>query len=565
MARGLLLRPRDMRRLLCVLAAGFALAACARPSSRATACNPNGNPIDGALCPEFDAAGYQPHAAPAEELCTRLSIDMLGVRPTADQVKACAARPYGEVVRDWQGSVGYREWQRRRWADRFLYSDELVDVALIKNLDGLVDELYRGWINYGRFGEMALSDPAFVGRNLYYGQPTLVADAAFQVFLGRDATIPEENDLSHLWTPWQGGFYPPETNAGAGVSDVPANVYGNVPNVDPTVCDRDPESCTSTLLGYAFVDLHANGRKQPVKATDLTPEDIEALRAPGRLFVSLPIYWEAEVDDVVKKYLGYDLDTMKPEVRDALVRDFRHNGGDVVMLERAVLESWAYRQSAAPGDGKVAMAGELGRPAAVATKPYAWGPTKPILPETFLKSIGQVTGTDPGDCDWRYPSLPDWYYPGNAQLDAELGDDVRFRKLPTGGYDPAFRDAAAAMGGCPGTFDTGSFDGVLGARRRTTQLGLMQAVAQDGSLVQACLLGSAPLLVGRPGSEVDRDAAIRATVRRVIGVLDSREPTATEVDEIAADAEAGCPGCSVETIGRDLCAGLGGGLETIFY
>src|SRR5438270_493414 len=153
--------------------AALALAAC-RPHDAKTGCNANDNPIDGALCPEFESAGYQPQPASDTELCTRLAVDMLGARPTRDEIPSRCA------------------------------------------------------------GEGA--------------EPT-----------------------------------PPSGGGGA---------YGPMTSVDPMACDVG-HSCRSTLLGPASIDFHANGRTQPIPVDELTAEDWQALRAPGRLFVTIPMFWEA--------------------------------------------------------------------------------------------------------------------------------------------------------------------------------------------------------------------------------------------------------------------------------
>lgn len=536
--------------------AALALGACSRPHDARTGCNANDNPIDGALCPEFEAAGYQPLQASDTELCTRLAVDMLGARPTKAEIEStCAGRDEYDVVRSWQRTKTYRETQRRRWADRLQYSDELVDAGQIKALDGLVDLLYQERLNYPDFAVVALSHPAFVGRFGGYGMPDLIAQAAFKSFLGRVATAPEAADVGALWKPWVSQYGPepgPEDN---GVGAPATFAYGPVPFVDPTACDAGHD-CSSSLLGPAAIHFHANGRTQMISASDLTPDDWEALRAPGRLFVSVPMFWEAEVDDSLKRYLGYDLGSLRPQVRENLVRWFRSTGGDVPRLERAVLTSWAYRQSA-----QVDAAHP--RPDALLNLPLAYGPTKLLIPEAFLQSVAKVTGKPVGDCDWRYPNLPEWYYPGNAQLDAELGDDVRYPKLPDGRFDKSFRDTAAGMGGCPGTFDFGSVDGVLGARERVNQMGLMTAVAQDESLVQLCLVDAVPNLVHGP-ARIDHDS-IRQTVKQVMTATLSRDPADDEVDEVTAAALQGCTTCDTEEVARDLCSGLAGDLDFIFY
>lgn len=562
-------------------ASALALGACHSSPDVAQGCNADHNPLDASLCADFAAQGYAPVEAERVELCTRLSVDMLGVRPTTEWIEtACAPRKIYDVVVSLQHTTAYRETQRRRWADRFHYNDLLVDVKSIHDLDALVDRLYRADLGYGQFAEQALSHPGFVGRYIGYGQPDAVADAAFRAFLGRPATAPERNDLAALWRPWisnqvvveAGAATDAGSSAAGGVPACPPNAdgvgcyygYGAAPMVDPQACAAGVRNCESTLLGDATLSFPANGRTDPIAVEDLTFEDWAALRAPGRLFIEQPMFWEAEVDDVLQRYLGYDLGTQHPEARQALIHFFKGTGGDVTRLERAVLTSWAYRQSATEDPAHP-------RPPSLQNDPIAWGPTKLMIPESWLRSMGQLTGGNPGDCDWRYPNLPDWYYPGmyygdgtpqaTADLDALLAD-VKYPKTADGRFDGSFRDTASSMGGCPGTLDYASFT----TTTRTTTMGLLTSVSQEESIVKMCLLDPADALVP---PRIDRtatdDSSIDAVVAHGLTLAEGRAPSADEVADTARRLRQACPRCAAETVARNLCAGLTGGLDFIFY
>lgn len=535
-----------------LLLAAVALAGCAdERGSRGTACNPSGNPLDAELCKEFEAVGYQPSEAPAAELCTRLWVDLLGVRPTRTEiVEQCEGRDVADVVRALQKTERYRETQRRRWADRFEYSEYFVDVRSIRELDALVDDLYRRKIGYADFAVEALASPGFAGRHIGYGQPDQVAQAAFQAFLGRAATRPEALDLGNLWRPWAGGFIAED---GPAFTDEPYYSYGPTPYIDPFACEAGVRECRSMLLGDAVVSFPRRGREQWLSPDMLTEEDRDALKAPGRLFVTLPMFWEAQVDEVMERFLGYDLGARLPEARQAMVRWFQASGGDLVRLERAVLTSWAYRQSAFEDPANP-------KPAAIRFAGFAWGPTKPMIAEAWLASLGRVVGRDLGDCDWRYPNLPDWYY-SDPGLDAVLGDDVHYPKRSDGTYDPSFRDMAGQMGGCPGSFDYSSFT----ARTRSTHVGLLSSVAQEETLVEVCLLGDAPNLLPRGLAKDDTSRSARiAAAKHVTANLFGRALPDEELDELTSAMDA-CRSCTAETVARDLCAGLAGGVEWIFY
>src|SRR5262245_38443592 len=153
------------------------------PQPGGDACANVSNGVDRSLCAEFDELDHHPLVASGEELCTRLSVDLLGRRPTPDELSSCAEKSVADVVTTYQSTPEYRLTQRRRWADRFSYADTLADPFAIKELDALVDQMYRGQKKYSDFAIEALAHPAFVSRYLGYGLPEDVAKAAFRTFL----------------------------------------------------------------------------------------------------------------------------------------------------------------------------------------------------------------------------------------------------------------------------------------------------------------------------------------------------------------------------------------------
>lgn len=503
------------------------------------------NPLDHSLCAELYATGYHPLIAGDDELCTRLFVDMIGVRPSADRIRnECAGKATELVITTLQKSEDYRKQQRRMWADRFSYSDAIVDALSIKDLDRLVDDLYQEKITYKDFAIQAVAHPGFVGRFNGYGQPDMTAQAAFRAFLGRPATRPEALDLANLWRPWVTGFGPIIEDG-----DV-AYGYGSRPQIDPQACAAGKQSCESLLLGYGSVDFPADERVDYIQIEDLTPDQWEALRAPGKVFAELDALWEAQVDEVAQRYLGYDLGELRPRARQALVDFFRRNDGNVVELEKVILSSWAYRQTAKEVEGKP-------RPDAIRDLPIAYGPTKLMLAETWLHSIGNAIGRDVGECDWRYPNLPDFNVPEDAR--AVLGD--YFPSDAHGAIDPAFRNLARSVGGCPGAFDFGSFS----VSERTKHIGLITAVAQEEALVQICFLNDTPALFPQGLELTDRTASsLRTTARHVLEVA-AGQISESELDEAVELYQTQCPTCDVEAVARGLCSGLFGGIEFMTY
>jgi hypothetical protein len=516
------------------------LAACSdttAPPPPAEPCSQVRNGVDRALCDEFASLDHRPLLASSDELCARLGVDMLGRKPTPEERANCSQLDVADAVAVYQELDAYRMTQRRRWADRFGYADALVDPYAIKDLDRLVDQLYRGESKYADFAIVALSHPAFVGRHLSFGFHEEVAKAGFRIFLGRVATKPESLDLAPLWSAWAAG-------GGFRAIDEQGFVYGPIPYVDPAACEKGVRSCSSNLLGKATVEIEANGRVGPMDTQYLSEQDWEQLRAPGRLFTSLDIFWEAAVDEVLMKYLGYDLGTLRPEVRDSLVRDFREHQ-DIRELERQVLTSIAYVQSAKIDPDHLA-------PEAIRGLPLAQGPSKLMTPEAWLHSVGSAIGVDVGDCDFRYPSLGNTLFDPNTYSPIEFTDlgDFWPRKAD-GTIDHSFRDMATAMGGCPGQFDFFSFS----VSTRSNYLGLIAAVGQEEAALSLCLDSAAPKLA--------KDGPIAESVENVY-VRFFGSASEEEIAETVERAAAGCVGCTAELVARELCSGVSAGVEYIF-
>lgn len=510
-------------------------------------CDGLSNPLDHAVCAEFYAADYKPLIAGDDELCSRLFIDMTGVRASADRIaNECAGKPAINVISQLQISDEYRRQMRRRWADRFSYSDAMVDALSIKELDRLVEDLYQEKITYKQFVIEAASHPGFVGRHNGYGQPDLTANAAFKAFLNRPATRPEMRDLANLWRPWITGFGVIDD-----VQDRANYGYGSAPMVDPQACAAGKASCESLLLGYSKLEFPGAGlRTEGIRLVDLTPEQWDALRAPGKLFVTLDAVWEAQVDEALERYLGYDLGELRPRVRQALVDHFKRNDGNVVELERTILSSWVYRQTAKEVAGKE-------RPEALRGSPIAYGPTKLMHAETWLHSIGAAIGRDIGECDWRYPNLPD--FGGSPEVRELIGD--YYPNDATGAIDLTFRTLARSVGGCPGAFDFGSFS----ISERSTNIGLITAVAQEEALINLCFVGDTPALFPSGLELSDKsDASLRETARHVLQRA-TGSVSESALDEAVELYESGCPNCDVESVARGLCSGLLGGIEFMTY
>lgn len=460
--------------------------------------------------------GLTPARADEAELCTRLYVDALGVRPSRAQLEAeCAGHPLEDVVAALTARDEFRWEQRRRFADRFQYNDAMIDRASIRALDELVDRLYRGELGYRDFAIETLAHPGFVGRFLGYsdGREDTVAEAAFTAFLGRPATAAEAEDLEILWSPWRARFVDPATLPPGDLSR-----YAS-PLIDPYACEAEAHACVSTILGVAALEFPRDGRSGLLDLDQLTAADWAALRAPGSLLVDQPTFWEAAADEVLRRYFGWDFGAALPEAREALSAELRENGGDLRALERTVMLSAAYAFAAAPAASD--SAGDR-------APRYARGPTKLLTPEAWLKSAAAFTGAPRGDCDFRFPNQPD----------SELGD-------------PWFRATARAMGGCPGAFD----DATAQTSKRVSVPGIEESVAQDEAALALC--SELP-----PPDERDTRETL---IERALENAFARPATPDEIAALTTAATTGCADCTHHQLSTDLCIGLLGGVEYAAY
>lgn len=499
--------------LVFIVAAG---AACGAPEDH----RGEQSDFDRAVLAALAKEGLTPERAGDGELCTRLFIDALGVRPTRAELEAqCIDRPIEEVIAALTARDEFRWERRRRFADRLQYNDAMIDRDSIRALDALVDRLYRGELGYRDFAIETLAHPGFVGRFLAYsdGREDTVAEAAFTAFLGRPATAAEAEDLAPLWSAWRPRFIDPATLPPGDTSRYAA------PLIDPYACEAGTRACVSTLLGVAAVEFPRDGRSGLLNMDALTAADWEALRAPGSLLVDQPTFWEAAADEVLRTYFGWDFGAALPEAREALIAELRENGGDLRALEHAVMASAAYAFAAPATASSSATA-----TARSGTPRYAYGPTKFLSPEAWLKSAAVFTGAHLEDCDFRVPNLPD-----------------------TALRDPWFRTAARAMGGCPGAFD----EQTAQTAKRAIAPGIEESVARDEAALELCARQPPP------GPSDTRESIIERALENAF----SRAPTPEDVADLAAAAATGCADCTAHELSTDLCIGLLGGVEYATY
>jgi hypothetical protein len=187
-------------------------------------------------------------------------------------------------------------------------------------------------------------------------------------------------------------------------------------------------------------------------ASLLTEEQWHAVRLPGRLLADQAGTYAAYVDQALQRYLGYDLGTQIPPVRQALVDLLIAEDGNVVAVDREIITSslytathlWQEPAKNNPEDWN---------------PPYWHGPVKQMDAETWLASAQNLVGLPVGSCDHRYPEVqsgPSGFHP--------------HRYPSIDGITPAydFRDDARLLGGCPDRIE----------QFRETRAGLIAALTQ---------------------------------------------------------------------------------------
>ena len=510
------------------------------------------NPVNRALCESLWGVGLTTRPIAPREACRRLYVDTQGRFPSLDEARAvCGDRPWGDVVHDLIGTDAFVALQRRRWADKLLYNNEALSPVRIYDADVLVDKLYRGLVSYDAFGAVIASHPVIVRR---YATPGDRAEAAFRLLLGRPPFERERADLARLYTLWSNDYV-----------DHPS--LGRVPDAFirfRCVDDegrRDPAEageCASTLWGYHELVLESDARARDGRLWSglLTADEWHALGLPGRILSTQPAFWETAVDDVLETYLGYDLATRVPAVREALVDFLLANEGDIRAVHFAVLTSLVYLQSAQ-------VAAETDANAAFR---FTWGPLKQADAEAWLDTLQSGAKRVIGACDPRLPDPDRLLYAGTVGAYALLAAS-RWPLYREGKQvDDTYASLARTLGGCPENLAGGRFKAVsiLGT---ATQESFVMALC-DGGLVGTEIAAPIGALVPAQMAEdraLDGDVASAILVHQTATFF-AREPSLEEYQEVTlAAGECAPKPCTAKAFARPLCFALLAGAEMLFY
>jgi hypothetical protein len=379
--------------------------------------------IDRGISERWDSEGVKPApAADDYEFLRRLSLDLRGVIPTPEEVRAFAGESdpsKREKTADaWLRSDAFAAWWARRWTEDLT----LYPTGKVRE----VHDAFRGWIRdalrsnmpYDRFVKRILTakgpsdlDPAvgFLAAGLFNAKdegPKDVVERTARVFLGMQIRCAECHD--HPFDDWtQQDFYGMASFFWQARSEV--RTGGGMEGQSGWIVD-------DTSRGEPGVPVPQKGAKKPEEPKEPKGAKISAPResfgprykstgegvaanetrraAFARLLTSDRQFARAAVNRhwglLLGRGLVHPLDGFTaarkpshPELLEALADDFVASGYDVRRLIKSIVLSKPYQRSSKHG-GPEGAAGRLFSQAAVA----------PLLPEQLFESLVRATGLD---------------------------------------------------------------------------------------------------------------------------------------------------------------------------
>ncbi len=517
------------------------------------------NPVNQGLCRSSWGVGLSIKDIDTTEACRRLYVDMLGRFPSQQEVQTvCNGRPWGDIVSELIDSEEFVKVNRQLWADVFLYNTQTVSVERIYDMDILVEKLVRGHVGYGLFGAVVSAHPAMLRQ---FASPEDMAAAVYELLMGRPAFDHERSDLSNLYRLWTPGY----------IDHLPLNMRLPDTSIEFHCVDEygepDPETlgdCISTLWGVNQLTMKPDWRAGAVDYGNrfamwsgmLSAEEWEKMQLPGRLLALDPAFWETIVDRVIKQYLGYDLGTNVPEVRNNLVQYLIANSGDFRSLHFAIATSAAYLQSAVGS--------------AATDHRWTYGPHKQIPAEAWIDSITQFTGVVMSPCDHRLTRPNDFLEAGSVSAYQILtnsdwgldGDGILMTD---------YADLARTLGGCPENESGGRFK-IVSILTTSAQLNFVNelcdpAMASEESSTGRESIAVETLLPAGVGAQaaVDVDLAGDIFSHQTSSFL-GRTATA---EDLAAAQEAGtqcaASSCTAEQFARAACFSILSSSDFLFY
>lgn len=514
------------------------------------------NPVNAGLCRSLWGVGLTHKPIVHDEACRRLFVDMKGRLPTQEEAQAACTGGWGATVKRLMEDEAFVFVNQRRAADRFLYSTEVVSVERIFDMDRLVGKLYRGLIPYDLFAAVASAHPVLTRR---YADPGDTTDALFKHFLGRPPFEHERADMRRLYAVWARGYSDhPTLNMRLPDAFIRFRCLDEDGNVD----ENERGACTSVLWGFHELiftpDVRATRDPQMNQLTMwsgfLRPEEWARLQTPGRVLAGEVAFWEKAVDDVMEQYLGSDLASQLPEVRQELVEWVLRYNGDIRSVHYAVATSALYLQSSAsePEDPAVAYR-------------WSYGPLKQLEAEAWIDSMAHATGYSVAGCDHRI-SRPEDFLEAKSVSAYRLLQASSWKLDEEGEVESSYSELARTLGGCPENVVGGRFK-VVSILTTATQLNFVARLcnpAGDSDEPGAAVEKLLPADVS-PARALTQDLAEQIATHQYRLFL-GRAPTAEEVNEARGAGElCALSRCSAQDYARPVCFALLSSAQMLFY
>lgn len=495
-------------------------------------------PIDRAVQDEFTCRLTPIEYATDAELCRRMFVDLAGTVPTpAEYAATCQGKTLEAIADDLMNRDTYILTRQRMWADRFGYNDTRSWYRNLAELDALVGQLYRGEIDFKTFVSKGAISPGLISRDEADGR----VEAVFHAFMRRSPTADELSDFANLY-----------------------RIYSQVIGTDPDIADFRPQrvqvlpcrcagarrvQCQATLLSNEDVTLplrfpQAADCQAEAGNTflyeDSTNDEKLIQEAAGRVLISRPDIYRAQVIEAMTRFLGYDPSVAFPAIQDELERTLFENGS-LRDIEKAVMTSVLYRQTSEPKTASVDCNGNPSRLFA--------GPRRLMSAEVQLDAMSKATGHSYGRCDHRMQvrsymrkvtGAPDVesFAPSNLVYLYPLADPISFRP------DYAYRERALLLGGCPDQLAT----------FRQDEVGPFRAVSLDRWAREAC---EDPAATGLSGAVDGSDASLATLAADQFQKLFLRTPSEQE-SAMAVTAMRGCldgeESCTTANVAARMCS-----------
>jgi hypothetical protein len=505
------------------------------------------NPLDRGACRGLWGVGLDTQPIDEAQACRRLFADLLGRLPSQDEAEErCGDGDWSQVASEMVNDERFVFVNRRLWADALRYNNEAISFERIYDADEAVKKLYEGRIAYDEFAALVSAHPVLTRR---YDNAGDRAAALFAMFLGRPPYDNERSDMARLYVLWENGYF---DHPALGLR-LPDAVLGfrclNEAGTRP-----DPASageCTSVLWGYNELIFTPDYRAVDGQLWSgfLTADEWHALQEPGRIIAKQLGFWEHVVDEVMGRYLGYDLTTRIPEVRQELVAYLLQHQGDIRALHYAVVTSQLYLQrttSAAPTAHR-----------------HTYGPLKQIEVEPWIDTVKATTGYALSRCDHRLPD-PEEILDTDSIAAQQLIEDSDW-DLDDDGVVSNYRDLARTLGGCPD-------NGVSG---RFKTISILTTAVQEGFVARVCNPGLNPgegaeiarLLPDGVGADKALSGALaESIVDHQVRTFFGRKANEEELAEARSNADSCAPKpCRAESFARPVCYALLSSSEMLFY